>query len=153
MGEKLEVDESFEGFWSNAHFFMCINLEKVKYIKSVYFKILKEFTQVVFVCESFNIFDEIKGGKMFYNYGQSLRGRRVITEVQWLDVFANNLVSLLQDARMTQRELADASGISEATISKYVNGQQMPQVKALVNICYALDIDIEELIPTDEMII
>ena len=90
---------------------------------------------------------------MFYNYGQSLRGRRVITEVQWLDVFANNLVSLLQDARMTQRELADASGISEATISKYVNGQQMPQVKALVNICYALDIDIEELIPTDEMII
>lgn len=76
-----------------------------------------------------------------------------LTEVEWLDIFAGNLISLMRDARMTQRELADASGVSEATISKYVNKQQMPNVKAVVNIAYALNVDLEELVPADEMII
>lgn len=75
-----------------------------------------------------------------------------MNELEWLDVFGDNLVSLLQDARMTQRELADATGLTEATISYYINKKKLPGLKAIVNIAYVFDISIDELIDFGEMI-
>lgn len=75
-----------------------------------------------------------------------------MNELDWLDIFGDNLVSLLRDARMSQRELADATGLSEGTISSYINKRKMPGLKAIINIAYALDISIDELIDFGEMI-
>lgn len=58
----------------------------------------------------------------------------MMSEVQWMRIFAGNLRSMLKENRMTQRELAKATGISEGTISRYLNAQCMPSVNALVNI-------------------
>ena len=75
-----------------------------------------------------------------------------MNELEWLDIFGDNLVSLLRDARMSQRELADATGLTEATISYYINKKKLPGLKAIINIAYALDISVDELIDFGEMI-
>lgn len=69
-----------------------------------------------------------------------------MSELEWLDIFAGNLAEILWEIGMTQKELAELTGLSEGTISKYLTRQQMPGVKALVNIGYALNIDLNELI-------
>lgn len=69
-----------------------------------------------------------------------------MTESEWLDIFGDNLVDLMQDTNMTQRELADATGLSESNISRYIHKQQMPTLKAIINIAYVFDCDVSELI-------
>lgn len=76
-----------------------------------------------------------------------------MTEEEWLDIFAHNLVDMLKDARMTQRELADETGLSEGTISSYVNKRRIPTIRAIVNIGYALDCDLNDLIDFGDRII
>ena len=69
-----------------------------------------------------------------------------MTELEWLDIFGDNLVDLLKDANMTQRELADAAGLSEATVSCYIHKQKIPGLKAIINIADALDLYIDDLV-------
>lgn len=69
-----------------------------------------------------------------------------MTELEWLDIFGDNLVDLLKDANMTQRELADAAGLSESTVSCYIHKQKIPGLKAIINIADALDLYIDDLI-------
>ena len=52
-----------------------------------------------------------------------------MSELDWLDIFAGNLRDMLIDANMSQRELADASGLAESTISSYINKQKIPSLK------------------------
>ena len=69
-----------------------------------------------------------------------------MTELEWLEIFSNTLINMMQDVGMSQRELASLTGISETTISRYLHKQQMPSVKAIVNIAYAFDFDVTELV-------
>lgn len=68
-----------------------------------------------------------------------------ISEREWLDIFANNLIEMLREEEMTQKELADAIGVTEATISSYINKKRMPGVKALVNISHVLCCSMDDL--------
>ena len=65
-----------------------------------------------------------------------LREREQMSEVEWMDIFAANLQSLMDEERMSQNELARKTGISQGTISRYLNRQCMPSVPALVNIAH-----------------
>lgn len=69
-----------------------------------------------------------------------------MSEVEWLDIFGDNLRDLLSDYCLTQRELADETGLSEGTISNYINKRQMPGIKAIINIAEALEMSIDDLI-------
>ena len=69
-----------------------------------------------------------------------------MTDREWLAYFGINLMEILEEAKMTQRELADTAGISEASLCKYINGHQMPGVRAIINIADALNCDVSELI-------
>lgn len=71
---------------------------------------------------------------------------QAMSEWEWLDLFGDNLKYLLHKYGWTQAELADATGLSEPTISSYINKTRMPGVKAVINIAYVLDIPFEELI-------
>lgn len=62
-----------------------------------------------------------------------------MSEVEWINIFSGNLRSLLYETGMTQQELADKSGLTKSTISKYLNGQIMPSVAALVNIYHVFN--------------
>lgn len=60
----------------------------------------------------------------------------MMTELEWMRIFAGNLQSLMNEERMSQNELSRRTGISQATISRYLNAQCMPSVNALVNITH-----------------
>lgn len=75
-----------------------------------------------------------------------------MTEVEWLDIFANNLVEMLEDANMSQRELADIAGLSEGAVSGYINKRKIPSLRAIINIAYALDCSVEDLIDFGDVI-
>lgn len=68
-----------------------------------------------------------------------------MSEVEWIDIFGDNLVDMLKDAKMTQKELAEEARISNATISNYIHKKQMPNTRALVNIAYALNCSLNDL--------
>lgn len=69
-----------------------------------------------------------------------------MSESEWLDLFGDNLRFMLYEANMTQRELADAAGLSESVVSDYINKRKMPGIRAVLNIAHALDVDVAELI-------
>lgn len=69
-----------------------------------------------------------------------------MSEQQWLEIFSNRLIEMMHDAGYSQEEFARETGLSQATISKYINRQQLPGIKAIINISYVLDSDISELV-------
>lgn len=73
-------------------------------------------------------------------------------EYEFLHIFSDNLRYSLDYANMSQRDLADAIGVDESTISRYLRGSRMPTAKIIVNMAYVLDCDISDLIPCDEMV-
>lgn len=75
-----------------------------------------------------------------------------MSESEWLEIFGDNLREMLNEAGITQRELADATGLSEATISYYIHKTKMPGVKALVNIANVLNCSLDELMDFGDMI-
>lgn len=71
---------------------------------------------------------------------------------EWMGEFGNNLRSLLREEGITQKQLSKESGISQSEISRFIKGSQMPSVKAVINIAYALDCDTDDLVNFDDMI-
>lgn len=76
-----------------------------------------------------------------------------MSEATWLRIFGDNLLDMLGDRGMTQKDLAEESGLSEGTISKYLCKKQMPGVKALINISHALDCTLDELMDFGDTIV
>lgn len=69
-----------------------------------------------------------------------------MTATYWRRVFPLKLEYCLKQRGMTQRELADKIGITEASMSRYANGNRIPKITTIVNMAYALGVSIEELI-------
>jgi transcriptional regulator with XRE-family HTH domain len=70
-----------------------------------------------------------------------------MSEEQWREEFSKKLSSKMSVEGVNQLRLAKRSGISEASISKYISGTQTPKVYALMRIAKALNASIFELIP------
>ena len=75
-----------------------------------------------------------------------------ISEIEFIDIFADNLRSLMEEVGITQAELADESGLTRATINRYLKKQRMPDLRSLINICYILECEVTDLIPTYALI-
>ena len=75
-----------------------------------------------------------------------------MSEAEWLRQFGQILSEYLADYNLTQAQLAEMSGLSEPTISSYINCRRIPGVKAIINIAYALNVNIDELIDYGQMI-
>lgn len=71
---------------------------------------------------------------------------------EWKNVFAENLKSILDERGMTQRDLAEDSGVAVSSISDYLSKRQIPGAVSIINIAYALDMEVSELIDFDERI-
>lgn len=70
----------------------------------------------------------------------------------WMSEFGDNLRSLIREEGITQQQLAKESGVDQSDISRYINGLQMPSIKAVVNLASALSCDTDDLINFDETI-
>ena len=77
-----------------------------------------------------------------------MQERTYISEVEFIDIFADNLRDAMIEVGISQAELAYESGLTKATINRYLNKQRFPTLKAVVNICHVLDCDIDDIIPT-----
>lgn len=69
-----------------------------------------------------------------------------MSENDWLNAFGDNLRDMLESVGMSQRELAEQTGLSPGAISKYIHKQSLPGIKAIVNIAYVLDCSMDDLI-------
>lgn len=70
-----------------------------------------------------------------------------ISELEAIEIFGDNLRDLMEDVRINQSELAKESRLTQCTINKYLNKQRMPSMKAIMNLCYALNCDYNDLLP------
>lgn len=75
-----------------------------------------------------------------------------MSEMEWLRIFANNLVYYLDTHGISQSELARRSGLEQGSISRYVNATQMPGIKAIINIANSLGVTVDDLVNFDDMI-
>lgn len=69
-----------------------------------------------------------------------------MTIEEWSSCFSDNLQELLEDRRMTQFELAQDSGVSVGSINSYMHKKSLPGIRAILNLAFALDVDVNELI-------
>lgn len=69
-----------------------------------------------------------------------------MSEQEWIDIFGDNLITIMRDYKYTQRDLADALGVSESTISRYIKKQVAPSIFTIINMSYTLGCTIDELV-------
>jgi len=75
-----------------------------------------------------------------------------MTKNEWKENFANNLIDILEEKGMTQAQLAMDSDIPKSQISEYINGNTMPSLAAAINMAYALDMEVSELVDLGERV-
>lgn len=75
-----------------------------------------------------------------------------MTEIEFLDIFRENLADMMGSTRMNQKDLSSKSGLAESTISRYLTGERMPTLNAFVNLCYALNCTADDLVPFYDLI-
>lgn len=76
-----------------------------------------------------------------------------MTETEWLNIFGDNLKSMLEERNVTQHELARMIGVNTRTLNRYIMKQRIPTIKNIINIAYALDCSLDELIDFGDTIV
>lgn len=69
-----------------------------------------------------------------------------MSEVEWLRNFGNALKEAMEYTNTSQEELADILGMSQSSVSRFINGLQMPDVRVVLKIAYELDWNIDDLV-------
>ena len=69
-----------------------------------------------------------------------------MNKIEWCDIFSDNLRELMSEHGYNQAQLSEETGITQSTISGYLNKKIIPSATAVVNIAYVLDCAVEELI-------
>lgn len=75
-----------------------------------------------------------------------------MTQQEWREQFSNRLVDALKGSNINQSKLARDSGLSASRISDYINKRATPTIFAVINISYALNVSVSDLIDFDERI-
>ena len=75
-----------------------------------------------------------------------------MTQTEWKEIFGDNLVTILREKNMSQAQLAKKAGLSTSRVSDYINGNSTPTIFAIINMAYALEMDIGEFVDFEEYI-
>lgn len=93
---------------------------------------------------TFDTYDGIERcGTHYKSYEDYLKPAE--NDQKWKLRFARNLYRKMCMAGYTQEELAQETGISTATMSRYMNGTAMPTVRKLMKIADALNCTLNDL--------
>lgn len=65
---------------------------------------------------------------------------------QWMHIFSTRLTKEMYKQGINRRELAELSGVSENTISNYINENREPKITNIIKISEALEIPVNKLI-------
>ena len=63
----------------------------------------------------------------------------------------NFIADLRKEKKMTQKELAEAIGVSNKAVSKWENGNGMPEMSILMPLCQELQINVNELLSGERL--
>ncbi len=66
-----------------------------------------------------------------------------------LEQIQKRLAEVIKQSGMTQTEIAQKIGIKQQQISCYINGQKMPALDTLANLCKILDVDANYILCQD----
>lgn len=72
-----------------------------------------------------------------------------MTEQEWRERFAFVLRKKMRNRNMTQYELAEAVGTTEAAISYYINAMRIPRADIVAKLSLVLNCTTDELIRFD----
>lgn len=59
--------------------------------------------------------------------------------------FVKRLTELLENANMSQTELAQRIGTTDATVSRYINGERLPKIESLIQIASVFNVSLDYL--------
>ena len=65
---------------------------------------------------------------------------------EYAKAFGEHLKSLLEEKGMTQAELARRTGMTEASVSRYISGQRTPRIAQAYRMALVIGIDMNTLI-------
>ena len=66
-------------------------------------------------------------------------------------MFREKVRVLMEQKGMTQKNLSRLSGITEASISRYLNGDRNPRIDIVINFAKALNVSPQYLIEDDQL--
>lgn len=75
-----------------------------------------------------------------------------MSELEFIEIFGDNLCEIIDESGYSQMEIADLTGISQSTISKYIRKRMMPSLRNVINLAYVLHCDIRDLCDFGDMI-
>lgn len=75
-----------------------------------------------------------------------------MTEKEWRHNIAITLRQKMEEANLTQFELAEASHLSQASISRYLNERAVPDIRAAINLSVALNCTTDQLFDFGERV-
>ena len=75
-----------------------------------------------------------------------------MSEMEWLQIIANNLIYHMQTHGVRQSELAKMAGLEQASISRYLGARQMPGPNALINLANVFGVSLDEFMDFGSMI-
>ena len=67
------------------------------------------------------------------------------------EIFISRLDQARREKGLTQRELANRVGVTEVSMSRYVNGARVPKGPIVVNIAKALGVSVDYLVGTSSV--
>lgn len=67
------------------------------------------------------------------------------------EIFISRLDQARKEKGLTQRELANRVGVTEVSMSRYVNGARVPKEPIVVNIAKALGVSVDYLVGTSSV--
>ena len=65
--------------------------------------------------------------------------------------FSKNLRDALKNSKKTQQDLADYLGTTQATVSRWINGENEPDLATLIEICLYVDETPNDLLGFDDI--
>ena len=71
---------------------------------------------------------------------------KVITEMEWRDLFSRYVRERMDILYINQKELVDKIGVTPATISCYLKGSRTPKVDVIIKISRVLECSMDYLI-------
>ena len=67
-------------------------------------------------------------------------------ELDMQEIFVKRLIELMENANMTQIELAQKIGTTNVTISRYLSGERSPRIEILTQIARVFNVSIDYLL-------
>ena len=69
-----------------------------------------------------------------------------MSEIELLELFSKNLKRMMKEDSISQEELANRIGVSQAMVSRYMTGQCLPSLSTTIKIMDVLFCSLDNLI-------